>query len=322
MDRREAYEKLRQKFSDLIITDEPLSTHTYFRIGGPADLFCRASSADDLAGVLDAARELGVPYVLIGEGSNLLVDDRGYRGLIVQFMSGEPPQMAFPLLTVHAGNSLASALDFAASRSLSGLENMAGIPGTIGGAIYMNAGAYGTSVSDILHEAHIVTAGLEERIVDSSYFDFAYRRSSLQEGGDIVVSVTLKLRKGRREDIIAEYNRIKAIRAEKHPGPDLPCAGSYFKNLPPEVPGGRRRPAGYFLDQAGAGAMRVGGAAVFHKHANMIINTGSASARDVLVLADKMKQAVRERFGIELEEEVRYLDAEEGIVSGERKIPG
>jgi UDP-N-acetylmuramate dehydrogenase len=314
MDKNSNYRTLQDKFPGIFIKNELLSNHTSFKIGGTADLFCPLNNTGTLQAVLKEAKNLSLPVVLVGGGTNLLVDDRGFRGVAVKFSGAGNPEIDFPVLKTGAGIQLQNLLGFAAENSLSGFEFLAGVPGTVGGAIYMNAGAYGSSISDIFLSATIldddftfVEAGLE-------YFQFSYRNSILQKTKNIVVSASFIIQKGNKVDIISEYNRIKSIRAEKHPAPDMPCAGSYFKNLPPEKPGEHRRAAGYFLERAGAKSMRSGGAAVSQKHANMIINENNASAADVLQLAEMMKKAVFEKYGIMLEAEVRFLDAEKGIL--------
>lgn len=302
-----------KQFPDVIVENEPLSDHTTIRIGGPADLFCEINTIDCLLPVLQESLKLNIPVVLIGGGSNILADDRGYRGLVIKFMNQDPPLLEFPLLTVSAGVSLKDILEYAAEHSLSGLEFLAGIPGSIGGAVYMNAGAYGKNISDVMHSAVIINENYTTEAVDTGFFRFSYRTSILQETPHTVASVTLKVSRGEKELIQKEYDRIIGIREEKHPGPDLPCAGSYFKNLPPENPGEHRRPAGYFLEKAGAKTMSCGRAAVYKDHANIIVNAGGATAADVLLLAEQMKKAVAESFQITLREEVRFLDADHGF---------
>jgi len=323
MDRKNQYRKLIRQFSGLIRRDERLANHTSIKIGGRADLFCEVHSTESLLQILVAARDLQIPTILIGGGSNLLVDDRGYRGLIVKFLNQESPQLNFPLLTISAGNSLKDLLQYAARQSLSGLEFLAGIPGSVGGAIYMNAGAYGKSISDVVRQAVIINDAGKLQTVAQDFFRFTYRGSILQACPATVVSVTFGIDHGHSRAIREEYRRILALRANKHPKPSIPCAGSYFKNLPPEKPGENYRPAGYFLENAGAKSMKVGGAAVYGRHANIIINSGNATARDVLELAEQMKQAVYGMYGLSLEEEVRFLDSENGIVSSAtRKMRG
>ena len=318
MDRDAAYGELMRMFPGLMAKSELLSKHTTIKIGGCADLFCELHSTGTLLPLLHAALNLQVPAVIIGGGSNLLVDDRGYKGLIVKFINHEPPGLEFPLLTVSAGNSLKEVLDFAADHSLSGLEFLAGIPGSVGGAVYMNAGAYGKTISEIVHSAVIINDKYDLQTVKPEFFQFSYRSSVLQVRPETVVSLSLKVSRGDSTAIRNEYERILSLRAGKHPKPSIPNAGSYFKNLPPEHPGGSRRPAGYFLEKAGAKTMKVGDAAVYSGHANIIINTGNASAQDVLRLAQKMKEAVYKKHNIILEEEVRFLDSEKGIIQSDK----
>ena len=315
MDRKTEYEALLQQFPNRIIRNEPLSTHTTFRIGGPADLFCTVRSADKLIQLLCAVRETTVPVVIIGSGSNILADDRGFHGLVIRFFNQNPPELNAPYITVSAGSLLQDVIKFAVNNSLSGLEFLTGIPGSVGGAVYMNAGAYGKSISDILHQAVIIDSDLQVQTVSSEYFQFGYRSSILQTTRFPVVSAVFRVTQGDAETIRTECSRISSIRWEKIPDETIPSAGSFFKNLPPEHPGENRRPAGFFLDKAGAKQMRFGGAAVYEKHANIIINTGTATASDVLQLARKMKTAVMKMFGISLEEEVRFLDAERGFTT-------
>jgi UDP-N-acetylmuramate dehydrogenase len=311
-DNKEHFELIR-KYPYLIIRDEPLKNHTWFRIGGKADLFCEIDTSEILISVLRSAKELEIPYVLIGEGSNLLVDDKGYRGLIIKYCSSEEPVIDFPYVSAFAGMALRDLLNFVYENSFSGLEFLAGIPGTVGGAVYMNAGAYGSSVSEVLDSAVIINENTIFEKVPKHFFEFDYRSSVVQSRNIIVTSASFRIEKGNKEAIKSEYDRIIAIRQSKHPDRNFPCAGSYFKNLPPENPGERRRAAGFFLDQAGAKELKVGGAKVFEKHANMIVNTGNASAEDVLRLADEMRDLVLKKFNFELVPEVKYLDANHGI---------
>lgn len=314
MDREKAYGLLLSRFPGIIVRDEPMSRHTTIQIGGPADLFCEVNSVETLLPVLRMLHELQIPTVLIGGGSNLLVDDKGFRGMIIKFVNREPPHLDFPFLTVSAGNSLKGVLEYAAEHSLSGLEFLAGIPGSFGGAICMNAGAYGKTIGELVRHAVIIGNDHELQIVNQEFFQFNYRSSILHFSPETVVSVTLEVSRGDATAIRKEYERIIAVRADKLPKPSIPCAGSYFKNLPPGSPGENRRPAGYFLEQAGVKSMKVGGAGVYSGHANIITNTGNAAAQDVLKLAEKMKKAVYEKYKIKLEEEVRFLDAEKGVI--------
>ena len=313
MERESAYQTLMQKFPDLIKRNEPLSTYTTFKIGGPADLFCTVYFSDELTAVLQSACSLEIPAVLIGCGSNVLVDDAGFRGLVVKFVNTESPLLEYPYLTVSAGNSLKTVLEFAAEHSLGGLEFLAGIPGSVGGAIYMNAGAYGKCISDIIRWAVILDEDFHPKKVAAEFFQFSYRSSVLQTVFFPVVSAVFEITRSDSQVIRAEYERILQLRREKVPEDSIPSAGSFFKNLPSEYPGENRRSAGLYLEKAGAKQMRVGDAAVYEKHANIIINTGSATAHDVLKLADRMKTAVANQFHFNLEPEVRFLAANRGF---------
>ncbi len=318
MKQNRRYDELEKNFPDIIRRNEPLNRHTTLKIGGAADLFGEVRSADTLLPVLKSACSLTIPTVIIGSGSNILVDDAGFRGFVVKFVSDKPSHLDFPYVTVSAGSVLKDFLEWAADRSLTGLEFLAGIPGTIGGALYMNAGAYGKSIGEILYKADIINEAFELQSIDRGFFEFHYRRSILQKRPVTVISAVLSIAKGVEKDIRTEYQRILSIRARKHPRPAIPCAGSYFKNLPPERPGDNRRPAGYFLEQAGAKSMKVGDAEVYDKHANIIINSGNATARDILKLAQNMKDAVYKKFNIALEEEVRFLDSKKGMLQTTR----
>ena len=205
-----------------------------------------------------------------------------------------------------AGWDLDALVNATLDAGLTGLEFASGIPGTVGGAVVGNAGCYGHEIGDLVREATVLHE--DGRIVrlDAGDFAFAYRTSALKERGDVVLELELELARGDVAAARATRQAHLADRRHKHPW-DLPCAGSYFQNLPPSAPGERRRAAGQLLEAAGAKAMREGDAAVFARHANIIVNHGQARAADVLRLAGRMKDAVRERFGEELREEVRHL---------------
>jgi UDP-N-acetylmuramate dehydrogenase len=196
---------------------------------------------------------------------------------------------------------------FAAEEGLAGLCFAAGIPGTVGGGICGNAGAFGASLGDVLERVEVLTRAGEKKSILRTELEFGYRCSSLQQTGDIVMRAWFKAPAGDAGQLKAEREEILAMRREKHPDwRALPTAGSFFKNLPPETEGGHRRAAGKYLEQAGAKTMREGGAQVFEKHANIVIAGPGAKARDVALLAARMAAAVKEKFGIALEPEVRF----------------
>ena len=309
-------DQLRKTVGDGLLTAEPLRHHTTFRIGGPADFYFPARTPDSLVAALRAARDLGLPVFLLGGGSNLLVSDEGFRGLVLR---NACEAIEFDGTAAHVGCG-ADFLEFiyeCRDRSLSGLEFAAGIPGSIGGALYGNAGCYGKDIGQFTIECtHTALDGLKVETAPASWYQFAYRDSRLKREPRVLLSCLIQLEKGDRKAIQAEIDEKLEVRRQKHPHWRVePTAGSYFKNLPPDwqLPGGRLSPgtrrvaAGQLLDECGCRGLRVGDALVFRKHANIIVNDGRATAREVLELAAIMKERVRERFGVTLEEEVMFL---------------
>jgi UDP-N-acetylmuramate dehydrogenase len=278
---------------------------TTLRIGGPVGRLCRVQNVEQALEFQGAALEQGRPYDRLGGGSNILGDDTGYPGVLLKIETAIYTRDGG---TVRAGAGLS--FDDLIARTLRdglvGLEFASGIPGTLGGAVVGNAGCYGHEIGEFVREATVLTpAGRLERFGPED-FAFAYRTTALKLTPAVVLEVVLQLRPG---DTAAASDRREALiqeRRRKHPW-DLPTAGSWFKNLPPEAPGGPRRPAGALLEAVGAKQMRVGGAAVSDKHANIIVNTGDASSDDVLHLAALMRAAVMARFAVALEPEVRHL---------------
>ena len=309
-------EKLRRVLGDALLTQEPLKHHTTFRIGGPADFYFAARTPDQLVAALRAADEIGVPVFLLGGGSNLLVSDAGFRGLVVRNAIDE---IEFDGTAAHVGCG-ADFLDLiyrCRDRDLSGLEFAAGIPGSVGGALYGNAGCYGQDIGSFVIECtHVTPDGRTIETRPAAWYQFAYRDSLLKREPRALLTCLLQFRKGARAEIQKVIDEKLEIRRVKHPQWRMePTAGSYFKNLPPEwqmpgaklSPGTHRVAAGQLLDECGVRGMRVGDAMVFAKHANIIVNAGHAAASEVLELAATMKRLVQERFGVELEEEVMFL---------------
>ena len=288
--------------------DEPLSTHAFFRIGGPADLYFRADASSDLRTIIGLARRTGLRYAVIGGGSNLLFDDEGFRGLVIQnAASGIAEFPERTLIEADSGTPLEAVVDFAASRGLAGMEFLAGIPGTVGGAVYGNAGAFGRAMGDILEYALLLSPDGREERSGAGVLEFAYRYSILKKRPDILLRAGFRLASGEEREIRAKMADNLALRARRHPDRGAAYPGSYFKN--PVFPDGCRQAAGYLLEQAGARGMRSGAAAVYSGHCNFIINEGGATARDVRTLAAELKRRVSEKFGIRLEEEVIFLPA-------------
>lgn len=282
---------------------------TTFRIGGPAELFFEARSQQECVEALTWASQQRMPWFLLGGGSNLVVSDAGCEGLVIRNCSAEPDQIDIDhcLVTVPSGRPLEHLLEVACQHGLAGLEALAGIPGSVGGAICGNAGAYGQCIADSLFQARVLFPNGLVETVEQQFFAFSYRHSRLKLDPAVILSATFRLRPGNSEQIRAQMLDIVAQRIRKHPSHEIGCAGSFFKNLPPLPGETRRRAAGEFLEKAGVKVFSVGGAAVFEKHANFIINRGTATAADVKTLAGNMKAAVLKKFDITLEEEVLYV---------------
>lgn len=283
----------------------PLSRLTTFRIGGPAGLVCPVQNSESARRFLDLARASELPWACLGGGSNILADDAGYAGLIM-LVKNRDLTVRGDAVRAGAGWDLDALIGETLRLGLTGLEFASGIPGTVGGAIVGNAGCYGREIGEYLREATVLRQDGALQVMGPEDFAFAYRDSALKGRSDLVLDLVLQLRRGDVATAAAQRAEHLADRRRKHPW-HQPSAGSYFKNLPPLRPGESRRAAGPLLEAAGAKDMRTGGAAVFAGHANIIINTGRATARDVLDLAEQMRSAVQRRFGERLEPEVRYL---------------
>ena len=286
-----------------LLVAEPMAKHTSFRIGGPADLLAQPADEAELAALLKATSEHAVPVTLIGNGSNLLVRDKGIRGLVIKLgnlFSGV--EVCGNTMTFGCGVSLAMASKKAASLSLSGLEFAVGIPGTIGGAVYMNAGAYDGEMAKVVTKVRVMDEQGKTSELAASELDFAYRHTALQNSGHIVTSVTVSLVPGDADAIAAKMADFSQRRISKQPL-ELPSAGSMFK-----------RPPGYFagtlIDQTGLKGYTVGGAQVSTKHAGFVVNIGGATASDVLQLISDVQSKVFAAHGVHLEPEVLVLGEE------------
>lgn len=284
---------------------EALSELTTFRIGGPAGLVCPVKNPDDALRFLDHAHRHGLRWTCLGGGSNILADDEGYAGAVL-LMQCRQLDVHADVVRVGAGWDVDTLIEATLGAGLTGLEFASGIPGTLGGAVVGNAGCYGHEIGEFVLEATVLRADGRLEAIGPDEFAFSYRNSALKERDDVVLDVTLQLRRGDLHAAGAERRDHLADRRRKHPW-DQPCAGSYFKNLPPRASGERRRAAGQLLEAVGAKTMREGDAAVFPGHANIIVNLGRAGSADVLRLAARMKEAVRRHCGEVLEEEVRHL---------------
>ena len=296
------FDRLKAALSGMDLREnEPMARHTSFQIGGPARLLVRPRSEQELRQALTAAKACGVPCRVIGNGSNLLVPDEGVEALVIRLGGGLDAVNIGADGTITAGSgALLSAVAVRAQQAgLTGLEFAFGIPGSIGGAVYMNAGAYGGQISDVVESVSCLTRDGQTQTWTAAQADFAYRHSAFQSDSQVITAVRLHLMPGAPEEIRRRMEQIAASRRASQPL-ELPSAGSAFK-----------RPAGGYaaalIDQAGLKGTRVGGACVSEKHAGFIVNTGGASCRDVLQLMELVRARVQARTGIELEPEIRLL---------------
>lgn len=286
--------------TECVLGEEPMCRHTTFRIGGPADVFVAPDTVEKVAQVIRVCREAGVPFYIVGNGSNLLVSDDGYRGVIVQIYKNlSAIQTDGETITAEAGAMLSVIAKRAQAVSLTGFEFASGIPGTIGGAVVMNAGAYGGELRDVLQEATVLTKEGEIRTVSAEELKLGYRYSVIPEREWIVLAAKLRLKSGDPEMIRKRMEELKVQRVTKQPL-DLPSAGSTFK-----------RPEGYFAGKlimdAGLRGFCVGGAQISQKHCGFVVNTGNATAKDVQNLIREVQTKVKEQFGVQLEPEVKML---------------
>jgi UDP-N-acetylmuramate dehydrogenase len=301
-----------------VFNQAPLSRYTRFGIGGPADLYAETGSAEAFIAALSVARASGIPTMVIGGGTNLIVSDSGYRGIVLRYR-GDRLLAANGRVSADAGASLQDLVDFAIGQGLKGLETLSGIPGSVGAAIYGNAGAYGHSISDRVLKVRFFD-GAALRIFDNDECRFQYRESIFKERKDwMILGVELRLDPADAAALRNTADEILKVRNQKFPV-TMKCAGSIFKNLlllelpagvAAQVPAAAVRegkvPAAWFLDQVGAKGMTRGEIHVATYHANLIYNAGAGTAADLCALIAELKARVRERFGIELEEEVQYV---------------
>ena len=280
--------------------NEPMKKHTTFRIGGECDIFCEPKNANELAGLIRLLNENNQSYIVLGNGSNVLVSDEGIRGVVIKI--GEQMSEASVCgeeITVGAGMLLSRLAKRAMNESLSGMECISGIPGSVGGAVYMNAGAYGAEIADILQSVTYVSREGAIITLEKEDLSLGYRKSVFMENGGIVTSCVLKLKKGDKEKIAQAMAEVTKKRVEKQPL-ELPSAGSTFK-----------RPQGYFagalIEECGLKGYSVGGAKVSEKHAGFVVNFDNATANDVLAVIEHVQKTVYEKFGVRLEPEVKYL---------------
>lgn len=313
--------RLKSVVSCPIKEGEKLALHTSFKIGGPAKYFAVANSQEEIIELIKAASKLKLPYLILGSGTNILFSDNGFDGLVIKIQDQAIKILGEKMLC-SAGVALSQAVDQAWSAGLSGLEWAAGIPGTIGGAVYGNAGAYGGDMACIV-EAVEVFSRKKIKQINNKKCAFAYRASIFKKEGnrDVILTMTLRLQRGDKRKIKAKMAKIISQRKIKED--DYPSAGSVFKNIklsekelvdfsgrypdfPEKFKMHKTIPTAWLIEQCGLKCKKIGGAMVSQKHAGRIINVGEAKAEDVIILVSVIKQKVRTNFNLQLMEEVEY----------------
>ncbi|SFQ03564.1 UDP-N-acetylmuramate dehydrogenase [Butyrivibrio proteoclasticus] len=283
-----------------VLKNEPMSRHTTFRSGGPASLFIRPENKDQLVEVMALIRKLGTDFFVLGNGSNLLVSDEGFDGVVISLSNlNDISLKGDHTILAEAGALNSQIAAFARDNELKNFEFAAGIPGTIGGAMIMNAGAYGGEMKLVTKSVTVLSPEGEIMVLDNDSMEFGYRSSAIKGRGYIVISVLLSLKKGKKETIIQNMQELAAKRREKQPL-EFPSAGSTFK-----------RPEGYFagklIEDAGLRGFSVGGAAVSEKHCGFVINKDNATSAQIYELISEVKRRVYENSGVKLEPEVIML---------------
>lgn len=279
--------------------NEPMKRHTSFRAGGEAKWFVIPETVEELKAVLQACKKADSPWYVVGNGSNLLVSDKGYSGVIISTGKFDRLEISGETVTVGAGVLLSRLANAAYKESLTGLEFAAGIPGSVGGAAVMNAGAYGSEMKNVLKSVTVLTAEGDVKVLPAAGLELGYRTSVIPKCGYLVLEAEFALTKGNSEEIKAVMDDLAARRKEKQPL-EFPSAGSTFK-----------RPEGYFagklIEDAGLKGFSVGGAQVSEKHAGFVINKKDATASDIYSLCKEVEKKVMETFGVSLEMEVKLL---------------
>ena len=294
-------EKLQNMIGEAkVLVNEPMASHTTFRIGGPADYFVMPETVEELAKVLNLCKEENMPYFILGNGSNLLVGDKGFRGVVIQlYKNFDGLQIEGTTVTAKAGAMLIRVAKESGKAGLTGLEFASGIPGTIGGAMVMNAGAYGGEMKDVVTAVTVLTKDGEIKTLTGEEMNFRYRGSVVEDEAYIVLEAVMELQEGNLEEIQARIDELSVQRRTKQPI-EFPSAGSTFK-----------RPEGYFagklIQDANLRGYQVGGAQVSEKHCGFVINAGGATAADVMQLMQDVSDKVQAQFGVALEPEVKRI---------------
>lgn len=283
-----------------ILFDEPMSRHTTFRVGGPAKCLIKVDDKEQMKKLVPYLHKTGQKFFILGNGSNLLVGDKGYPGILVKLGDGmEEVTVEGERMKIPAGTLLSKAASIARENELTGMEFSSGIPGTVGGAIVMNAGAYGGEMKQIVESVEVMDREGGILVLDNDTMEFGYRTSVIKSRPFIVLETVLRLQKGRKEEIGAKMEELSRLRREKQPL-EFASAGSTFK-----------RPEGYFAGKlimdAGLRGFSIGGARVSEKHCGFIVNSGNATAADIREVIEEVQRCVKAKFGVSLEREVIYL---------------
>ena len=289
-----------QSLCENVRFDEEMKKHTTFRIGGTADIFCEPKDEIELKALISYIKENNLEYVILGNGSNVLVSDEGIRGIVIKI--GEKMNEVKVLgecIFAKSGALISKVSRIAQKEGLEGLECLSGIPASIGGAVYMNAGAYGAQMEDVLEEVTFLTDDGKIKTLPKEELDLGYRKSIFSKNGGIILSCTMKLKKGDKAIIEEKMSELTKRRVEKQPL-EFPSAGSTFK-----------RPEGYFagklIEDSGLKGYSSGGAKISEKHAGFVINFNNAKAEDVLAVIDHAKKTVYEKFNVKIEPEIKFL---------------
>ena len=283
-----------------ILFDEPMSRHTTFRVGGAAKCLIKVNNKEQMKKLIPYLHMTGQNFFILGNGSNLLVGDKGYSGILVKLGEGmESVTVEGERMKISAGTLLSKAASAARENELTGMEFASGIPGTVGGASVMNAGAYGGEMKQIVESVEVMNMEGEILVLDNDTMEFGYRKSVIKSRPFIVLETVLCLQKGKQEEISSKMEELSRLRREKQPL-EYASAGSTFK-----------RPEGYFAGKlimdAGLRGFSIGGAKVSEKHCGFIVNSGNATAADIREVIDEVQKCVKAKFGVTLEREVIYL---------------
>ncbi len=297
-------EKLTGIVSGGVLFDEPMSRHTSIGVGGVADIVAFPGSMEELSRTIDFLRQFKMPFVPIGNGTNLIVKDGGYRGAVISMKNVKNiilSKRGARQAAIHAGagGALSEVVRLTAEEALTGMEFCAGIPGSIGGAVRMNAGAYGSEIKNVVETIELMDTSGETRKCKKNILKFTYRNLDLPEGA-VITGASFLLTRGVKEQIQTRIAEILEMRRARHPL-EYRNAGSIFKNPPGGVP------AGQIIDETGLKGVQSGGAKISEKHGNFIVNLGNAKAADIIALINEVKERVKEERGITLETEVRII---------------